>query len=122
MSLTREQILAADDLPRECVKTSRGDVWIRAMTAEERETWEGVVGTTRVRATLVAITACDENGTSLFTMNDVPALMKRPAAFIMPLFEVALRLGQVAAADVDALEGNSGASPSDSSATGSPPT
>jgi hypothetical protein len=129
MSLTREQILAADDLPREKVATPKGDVWVRVLTAEDREAWEAAVdasGAARprghIRATLVALTACDEAGDLLFTTADIPALARKPIAFILPLFDAAIRLGKVSAADVDALEKNSDAGPSDSSASGSPGT
>lgn len=127
MALTREQILAADDLPRERVAVPewQGDVWVRTLTAAEREQWENAVEATssgargpHIRAALVAMVACDERGVALFTADDIPVLARKSCPAVMRLFEVAQRLSKVAPADVEALEGNSGASPSDSSASG----
>jgi hypothetical protein len=123
MGVTRDQFLAAIDMPRESVHIPRlGDVWVRTLTAEEREAWEvgvenGARSRHQIRATLVAMTACDEAGTALFTLADVPALAKKPAAFILPLFDAALRLSRVSATDIDELEKNSEATPADSSPT-----
>lgn len=136
MALTREQVLSSDDLPREKVPTPEWGlqlpvaerfVYVRTLTAGEREQWEGAVEATtagargpHIRAALVAMVACDERGNALFTPDDIPVLARKSCPVVMRLFEVAQRLSKVAPADVEALEKNSGASPSDSSASGSP--
>jgi hypothetical protein len=126
-------ILAADDLPREKVPTPEWGkdlppderfVYVRTITAAEREAWESLVesgGAARsanhIRAALVVAATCDEQGGAMFTARDIPDLAKKSCPAVMRLFEAAQRLSRVAPADVDAMEKNSAASPSDSSAT-----
>lgn len=107
-TLTREQLLGADDqMPRDCVSLPGfGLVYVRSITAEEREQWEAAPPN-RIRATLVALAACDENGVKLFTLGDVPTLAAQPAGLVVPIFEAAVRLAKILPGDVDALEKNS---------------
>lgn len=119
--LTRDDLLAPIELPREPVALpGLGTVWVRAVTAEEREVWESAAKH-RIRATLVALAACDAEGRTLFTLADVPALAARASSVLLPVFEAALRLAKVAPEDVDGLEKDSGATPADSSPIDSPP-
>jgi len=101
-TLTREAILAADDLPREAVDVPEwgGRIWVRALTAGERETWETrYLGTdeaaspaSRIRASLAVFACCDEAGKPLFTEADVPALAGKSAAAVLRIWRIAARL------------------------------
>jgi len=123
--LTREQILAANDLPIERVSVPEwgGSVCIRTLTAAQREEWEKQAGDAKgkwqIRATLVAAAVCDEAGKPLFTANDVAALAAKSAPPIIRIFEAANKQSGISEEDVAELEKNSEANPSDSSASGS---
>lgn len=129
MSTLRERILAADDRPVEPVPVPEWDctVYLRTLSAGERERWEeqareGGGARTRheIRASLVVLAACDEDGKPIFTPADVPALCGKSARAVMRLFDRALKLNDFSGEDVERLEKNSAASPSDSSVSGSP--
>ena len=84
--LTAEEILQADDLPKELVEVPEwgGEVYVRTMTGLERDSWEGSIVKMKprrvngrniqepeiifanARAKLLAKVLCDENGKSLF--------------------------------------------------------
>ncbi|SIN97628.1 hypothetical protein SAMN05444166_1870 [Singulisphaera sp. GP187] len=113
MSLTREQFLAAE-LPRKKVTLpDGGEVYVRTLTAAQREEWEACLSDTEgarakglIRASLVALTVCDEHGATLFTKADVPALAEKSAPVIIRLFEEASEFNSVTKADVNELEKN----------------
>jgi hypothetical protein len=131
MALTREQLLAlATTRRREKVHLPEvGDVYVRTITAAEREKWERVcIDETKdkrppkgwVRAALVALAACDESGNPLFTAEDTATLASLPTAVAEALYDAAQTLNKISPADVDALEGESEASRSNGSVTSSP--
>ena len=74
--LTKDQILAAEDLGKELVSVPEwgGHVYVKVMNGAERDAWEAsIVGATgsqrnlqNIRARLVALTACDGGGLRLF--------------------------------------------------------
>ena len=78
-ALNKEQILAAEDLPRELVPVPEwgGEIWVRAMTATERDKFEAdlterrgskvEVNMANTRAKLCAKVICDEAGNRLFS-------------------------------------------------------
>lgn len=105
MSLTREQILAAQDHAIEAVEVPEwsGKTYVRMMTGCERDAYErsmydkaklGNLGE-NVRAQLLSLTVCDEAGTLLFTAADVEALGKKAAAPIERLVRVARKLNRL---------------------------
>jgi len=108
--LTREQILAADDLPREKVDTPEwnGEVWVRTLTVGQRERWERMVADHQgeILPTVVVMTACDEAGNLLFTEEDIPALAGKSAAPVGRIAETALKLAKVSASDQEELKKN----------------
>lgn len=112
MSLTRDSILAADDLKREEVAVPEwgGSVFVRVMTGTERERFEGAYDGLKskhqVRSLVAVLTVCDEAGKPLFTEADVEAVGAKSGAALDRVFEVATRLAKVTKADVDALEKN----------------
>lgn len=117
-ALTRDAILSAEDLRREPVRVPEwgGVVWVRTLTGEERDRWETMAfisedGKVRanednIRARLVALSACDENGDLLFTVEDIEALGRKSATAINRLFDAASRVNAVSAADMEELAGN----------------
>ena len=113
--LTRDQILAADDLPRELVKVPEwgGDVYVKTITGAERDRWEIQIATSSkkpssetIRAALAAMTVCDENNRLLFTQDDIEALSNKSAAPLDRVFQVAMRLNHISQSAVEELEKN----------------
>ena len=113
--LTKEQILQAQDLPRETVPVPEwgGDVLVRTMTGAERDSWEAetvqeqAVNRINLRARLCARCIVDEQGGRLFTDKDAEALGAKSAAALDRVFTVAARLNALSKADTEELEKNS---------------
>lgn len=132
VQLSREMILAAEDLPMERVDVPEwgGFVYVRTLTGEERDRYEDgcFVGIGRkraytlrnVRARLAVLAVCDETGGRLFTDIDVGSLGAKGAAALDRVFEVAQRLSGVSDGDVEDLAKNSGTTPGDSGSGESP--
>jgi hypothetical protein len=125
--LTRDEILAVDDLQRERVNVPEwgGDVLVRSMTGTERDAFESSIISTNgtrssmnlknVRAKLVAWTVIDEDGDRLFpTTQDVHLLGEKSAAALQSVFEVAQRLSGLSTEDVEELAKNSEEGPNGS--------
>lgn len=103
MGTLRDQILAADDLPREQIETPGWPVphvWVRGLTAAERDDYEqslterGPDGSVRprrsirnLRAAFVVRVLVDENGERVFADSDVDKLGEKNAALIDRLWE-----------------------------------
>lgn len=122
--LSRESILAAEDLPLEEVAVPEwgGTVYVKTMTGAERDRIEAAYNKEPgrdFRARMAVATVCDETGKRLFTERDVAPLSAKSAAALDRILEVAMRLSAFTKKDVDALEGNSKASPSADSASSS---
>ena len=110
--LTKEAILAADDLPRERVTVPEwgGDVFVRTMTGTERDAFEAsLIGTgsgkdgrlENVRARLVSLALCSESGERLFDDAEIVALGKKSARALDRVFGVAQRLNGIGTDQVD---------------------
>jgi hypothetical protein len=109
--LTRDQILAATDLPTAQVDVPEwgGSVLVRTMTAGQRDRFEASVQGKRIediRATLAALTICGEDGSLLFSAEDVAALAGKSALALNRVFETAGRLNGILPGDVEELEKN----------------
>jgi hypothetical protein len=113
MALDRQSILAsAPVFPRELVNVPEwgGDVWVRTLSASERDQlemqWEK---TKRVhfRARLVYYCCCDENGKDLFREEDVPVLGAKSTTAVARICDVAFRLNKFTREDIEELEKNS---------------
>lgn len=114
--LTRDQILAADDLKRQAVAVPEwgGDVYVRMLTGGERDAFEvsaELKDRKNIRAKLLSLTVCDEAGVRLFTDADILALTGKSAAALERLFEAAMKLNRIGAKDVEELEKNSESGP-----------
>ena len=117
--LTRDQILAAQDLKTEEVKVPEwgGSVRVRSLDGAERDEFEQQMletrgANTRVnmrnsRARLVAASVVDEQGKTLFTPADVEKLGGKSAKALNRVFEVAQRLSGLTREDVEELAKNS---------------
>lgn len=118
MILSKEQILAAADLPRELVDVPEwgGQVYVSTMTGTQRDVWEEELiaakspdrkaNLANLRARLAAMTLVDEQGAALFTPADVEALGRKSARALDRVFTVALRLNRLGKNDVEELAGN----------------
>ena len=140
----REKILGADDLPRELVPTPEwpevdGQVYARRLSGDELDLWEVFIahqvdqkalaedddtrvikmGTKHIRATLVAMGACDENGRSIFTEADIVALGAKASDPLDRLRKVIRRLSGMDD-DKEETAKNLPEAPGDSSSTDSP--
>ena len=120
MTLTKEAILTADDLKRECVKVPEwgGDVWIAVLPGTEREKFEariaeasGKMGITGVLAYLLIAAIRDDDGQPLFTEADIPQLAGKSGAVLMRLTEKAMKINGLLPADVEELAKNSPSGP-----------
>jgi hypothetical protein len=125
--LTREQILAADDLKREAVAVPEwgGDVIVKSLTGAERDEFEDSVVRQRgknrelnlknARARLVSLSLVDESGQRLFSAGDVELLGRKSAAALDRVFGAAQKLSGLTEQDIDELAKNSNSDQSDSS-------
>lgn len=116
--LTREQILQANDLPKEQVDVPEwgGTVCVRALTGAERDAYEAqclekrgknyVANLRNLRAKLSALSLCDDGGNPLFTEDDITQLGGKAAAALDRIFEVAKRLSGLGSEDVEELAKN----------------
>lgn len=114
MSLDRDAILQADDLPRTRVDVQEwgGSVNVRVMTGAERDAFEaqvaggGHVNLDNIRARLVALTLVDDDGKRLFSDTDVTQLGNKSAAALDRVFSVAQKVNGLTEQDVQELAGN----------------
>jgi hypothetical protein len=118
--LNKAAILAANDQTLELVPVPEwgGEVYIRSMTAAERDAEErriydaqqnkkGSEGMANFRARFLARTLVDENGTPLFTMKEVDQLAAKSFVVIARLFEISQRINGVTKEEAEVIEGNS---------------
>jgi len=117
MALSKQQILAAVDLPIEEVEVPEwgGYVYVRGLNGEERDAFElsiidqknkGKVNLENIRAKLCALTLCDDKGERLFTDKEVFALSKKSGSVLGRLFLVAQRLSGLSENDVQEMTEN----------------
>ena len=131
MLLSKSQILAADDLPRELVNVPEwnGDVYVKALTAKERDDYEAgfvvqkggavkSIDLANVRARLVAMTIVDESGIRMFNDMEVFDLGRKSATALNRVYEVAKRLSGISQSDEEEMVKNSDAGQSGVSLTG----
>ena len=118
--LTREAILAADDLirEREDIPEWNGSIYVSMMTATGRDEFEKDMvimkedGTTErnlknFRASLCARTICNEKGKRMFnSVDEIEQLGGKSAAAIERIFTVAMRLNKIGKQDVEELTKN----------------
>ena len=128
--LTRDDILAKDDLPVERVSVPEwgGHVYVRTLSARERDAFEAaqlIQGKRRVRldlqdvrARFAALVICDQHGKPLFTHHDIPKLTSKSAAALNRIYEAGQRLNGMTDEDFEELAKNSGTIPNDNASGG----
>jgi hypothetical protein len=125
--LTRDQILAANDLKSRDVDVPEwgGTVRVRELTGDERDSVELSMVTMRgsepvlnpdayrsFRARLSAMSIVGEDGQRVFTDADMLELGKKSSAALQRVFNVAMELSAFTKKDVEELVGKSEAAPS----------
>ena len=112
--LDRDAILNVVDLKPEVVEVPEwgGSLYIRMLTASERDKFEAsCVGTgkkqnlTNIRARLVVLCACAEAGARLFTEGDAAARGRESAAAVDKVFGACSKLNGFSSQDIEDLEG-----------------
>ncbi len=128
--LTREDILAVEDIGRELVAIPEwgGEVWVYGMTAAERDHLEKNLVQTKgkdvqtnlenVRAKIAAISIRNEEGKRIFNESDIHELGRKSALALDRIFNVAQRLSGISQEDVEELSKNSESDQSDGSTSG----
>jgi len=122
LELSRDEALAADDLPFERVDFPEGIagwagrcLYVRSMTSGERDQWESFLVSRQendkvagddVRATLVAMTAANSRGELLFSLDDVKLLQDKAATAADLICTAARKLNRLNTKDLEELEKN----------------
>lgn len=113
--LGRDDILAVDDAEIVPVPVPEwgGTVWVRSMTAGERDALETRAYEMRMakeppaaHALTVIFSACDKDGNLLFTEADLPALAKKRGKAMNRILAASQRLNFTSARDIEELAGN----------------
>lgn len=115
--LTKDQILAAQDLKRETVSVPEwgGEVIVQELTGDQRDAYQaslyggkpgGELDLKRFQVKLLAFCLVDEGGNPLFSEADIDGLAKKGAKTITKLFNVAQKLNGLAEDSVEQAEGN----------------
>jgi len=110
MSLTAEQILAADDMGLKKVSVPEwgGDVYIRVMSVGERDEYERMwigqkdKGIDNFRTKYLSRVLCDDKGNLLFRDKEA-ALAKKSGAVMGRLFDAAMSHNRMTEEDVKEL-------------------
>lgn len=125
--LTREQILAADDIKSEDVDVPEwgGSVRVLVMTGVARDTFNGLMQKTDTtvgyfQSSLLVSTVIGDDGAPVFTMADIDALRLKSGAVVTRVAKVAERLNGFGVDAVETAEKNSEAAPSGSPGSDSP--
>lgn len=126
-ALTRDGVKAAEDLKRERLDVPEwgGYLFVRTMTAGERERWENKQFTAKGKdvqvnlkniTTSLAIEVCvDESGQKLFTADDVEMLNGKSCVVLQRIFDKAREVNRIGKQDVEEMVKNSETTPADDS-------
>lgn len=117
--LTRQDILDADDRQKEVLLIPEwgGEVIVRGLSATDRDDFESSlltkngkkrdINTYNVRAKLAVRCLVDDEGTPLFSIEDIQRLGLKSASALSRIFEVSQRLSGIGDQDVEELVKNS---------------
>lgn len=100
-----------------------GSVWIRTVSAGERDRFEErhlVLKHQDYRARIVVLCCCDADGKPLFTEADVAAISELPSNVLDPIVEAASRINGVGSEAREEHRKNSVGDPASDSPAGSP--
>jgi hypothetical protein len=113
MLLTKEQILAVDDLKKQLLEVPEwgGAVYIRVMNGLERdkfEEWASKSGATieGIRARIASLCIVDVDGNRIFSDADADALCKKSGAALDRICSAIKKLNAVSDEDIKELAGN----------------
>lgn len=114
MPLTKEQILAADDmgLLEVSVPEWGGSVFVRVMSVGERDSYENEwmvnksKGVDNFRSKFLQRVICDAKGELLFTPDEVDRIAKKSARVVTRLWEAAMKHNALTDNDVEELAKN----------------
>lgn len=113
--LTKDQILAADDLRTEKVAVPEwgGDVYIRQMSGREQDKFEaecrgknGGPNLINMRARMVAACLVDSEGKKLFTDEDVIKLSNKSGSVLNRLIDKIGELNRITGEDLEKIAKN----------------
>lgn len=105
----KDQILAAEDLPRRELHIPEWGVtvFVRTMSGRERDRFEGQQSRDPYadpRARLAVTCLCDGDGKAIFSDADVPALSAKSAKALDRVWAVASRLNGITREDLEELK------------------
>lgn len=115
MTLSKDQILAAEDIPTKDVEVPEwgGSVRMRGLTGSERDAYESslfqqrgekrILRTENARARLVAMCIVDEDGERMFSDAEAKDLGRKSGKVLDRLFDEARKLSGLTAEDVEEL-------------------
>ena len=114
MTLTKEQILAADDMGLKEVEVPEwgGSVFLRVMSVGERDSYENDwmvnknTGVDNFRSKFLQRVICDEKGKLLFTSEEINLLATKSARVITRVWEAAMKHNAITDSDVEELAKN----------------
>ena len=114
--LSRQDILKCDDIQSEVVQVPEwnGEVMVKGLTLAEKDQWtdsilvDGKASMTGATAKLCALCMRDDDGVTLFTEEDIPALQAKSAQALDRVFQVAQRLSGIGQEDIEETVKNSG--------------
>ena len=114
MALTKDQILAADDmgLLEVNVPEWNGSVFVRVMSVGERDSYENEwmvnknKGVDNFRSKFLQRVLCDEKGELLFKAEEIASLAKKSARAITRVWEAAMKHNALTDGDVEELAKN----------------
>ena len=123
--LTAETILGTDDIVIERLEIPewKGHIFIKSMTGNQRDEWETHIVRSRdaahravlLRGRLACISACHEDGKPLFTMAQITEVGKKNARALNRIFDASTKLNGLTKEEIESLEKNSDAAPSEDS-------
>ena len=125
--LTKEQILAANDIQTETIDVPEwgGQVTVKTLTGSELDAYEvSMVGDGKkrnmnnIRAGLVARAIIDEYGKRMFSDSEIELLGQKSGIALDRVFSVVQKLNPKSEKDFKELEKNSGTIPGDDSISG----
>lgn len=101
----KDSILESNDLQMEEVKVKEWGVtfFIRPLTLEERIKWEESIDLKDPALsglTLLVYSTCKEDGTAIFSMEDIPKLRKKSGSAMVRLLRIARRVSKMRDSDI----------------------
>jgi len=104
----RDEFLKATAPPPVPLDTPFGRVWIRTMTAGEKDEAEKQHSDDgKFRCRIIMLTCCSEDGRLLYSNRDLPALDDLPLSAVEPIYDAAIKVNKMLPKDREELRKNS---------------